>query len=448
MKTFYKIVFLLVLGSTLNAQQELSVPLMSHLASFSRANPAHFSDTKWSLRLPSVGFGLMHTGPSFNDLYTRQGEGTYQLNGNQALNEFGAHNVFMGAFNAELFGLDYVWGDHSVSVNYGTYVRSAIDYTADGARLLLKGNGDAIGETLSIGPALNVVAYDQIGLGYAHRTNKWSFGGRVNLLFGRNTLRTEEHDIRFTTNSDYYALDLKADYVVNSSNFLDIDMNTNDVTFEKMSYVPGLGKSGFGVGIDMAIGYEFDDEMSGYLSITDLGSINWKENLGTYSSHSQQSFDGVQIKSLAKLDTASLAGMLDSIQQFVGLEKSVGEFKTKLSPNIILGGTWKFTDKVTFDGVLGVQKVFDNILPTVGAGVQFKLNDWAKMGSSVSYQNKRINHLGLNTTLDFYPLQMFMATDNILTFILPKSANTMHFRIGMNVKFGKVKRSSTVWGLG
>ncbi len=448
MKIFYKIVFLLILGSSLQAQQELSVPLMSHLSNSSKANPAHFPTTKWTVHLPSVGFGMLHTGPSFSDLYTRNGQGSYSLNGNQALNEFDAHNIFMGSFSGDLFGVDYVWGDHSVSVNYGMYVESAIDYTNDGARLLLKGNGDAIGETLSIGPALSINAYDKLGLGYAHRSNSWSFGGRMNFLFGRKTLNTEKNDISFTTNSDYYALDLKTDYVVNSSDFVNIDMNTNKVSFEDMTYKPGLGKNGFGLGIDLAVGYEFNDEMNGYISVTDLGSITWKENLGTYSSRGQRSYDGVYIKSIANLDTASLSGMLDSIQKFVDLEKSVSEFKTNLSPNVLVGGTWKFTKKVTFDGVLGVKKVFDNLLPTVGAGVQFQMTNWSRIGGSVSYQNKQLNHIGLNTTFNFAPIEMFIATDNILTFIMPKSANTMHFRIGMNVKFGKLPKRETVWGLG
>ena len=448
MMKIYQIIFFLILGSSLQAQQELSVPLMSHLANFSKANPAHFAEAKWIVRLPSAGFSLLHTGPSFSDLYTREGEGAYHLNGSQAIDEFGTHNVFIGAFSGDFIGIDYNWGNHAVSVNYGGYVESAIDYTADAARLLLKGNGQAIGETLSIGPALSITAYDKIGLGYAYRKDKWSYGGRVNLLFGRQVLNTEKHDISLTTGSDYYAIDLKADYVVNSSDFVNIDTNSNDVSFQGMNFKPGLGKNGFGVGVDLGIGYEFDDEFSAYLSLTGLGSINWKKNLATYSSNSHNVYNGVQIESLAKLDTASLSGMLDSIQKFVGLEKSVTEFKTKLSPNVIIGGTWNFSEKITFDGVVGVKKVFDNILPTVGAGVQVDLANWVKVGSSVSYQNKRINHLGLNTTFDLFPLQVFFATDNILTVILPKSANTMHFRMGLNLKFGKVVKQREIYGLG
>ena len=449
MKNFYKILFLLVLGSSLHAQQELSEPLMSHLANFSKVNPAHFSDAEWTVRLPSVGFGILHTGPHFDDLYSREeGKGAYHLNGNQALGEFDANNIFNGYFSGDLLGVDYTWGEHQVSVNYGMYMDGAINYTADGARLLLKGNGDAIGETLSIGPAISINAYDKIGLGYAYRFDNWSFGGRMNFLFGRNALSTEKSDITFTTGSDYYAIDLQADYVVNTSSFVDIDMNTNDVSFEEMGYKPGLGKNGFGIGIDLAAGYRFDDVTTGFVSITNLGSINWKKNLATYSSQGHKHYDGVQIESLAKLDTASLAGMLDSIQKFIGLEKSTGEFKTKLSPNVMIGGSWDFTEKVTFDGVLGVKKVFDKLLPSVGAGVQFDAAKWVKLGGSVSYQNKRINHLGLNATMNFEPVQLFIATDNIFTFILPKSANLMHLRMGLNLKFGKVKKRFTVYGLG
>lgn len=448
MKTIYQIFLILFLGSQLHAQQEIQVPLMSHLASSSKANPARMPKYKWNMQMPSLGFGFLHTGPSFKDLYTRDASGMYQLNGQQAIDEFDKSNIFTGSFSGDIFGLDYTWDNNSVNVRYGSYVDAAIKYTADGARLLLKGNGNAVGETLTVGPAFNFNVYDKLGIGYVREIEKLTLGGRVNFLFGRKALSTEEQTAKLTTGSDYYKLNLETSYVVHSSDFVDVDTNTNKVNFADMTFKPGFGGNGSGVGFDFGVGYQFDDAISGYLSITDLGSITWKNNTSTYSSHKRASYGGVKIESLAKLDTASLSGMLDSIQKFVDFDKSVGEFKTRLTPNIMMGGTWKFTDNITFDGVLGAKKVLGRFLPMAGVGVQFELNEWAKVGTSFSYQNKRVNHVGLNTTLEFLPFQMFMGTDNILTFLMPKSANTMHFRFGVNVMFGKYTKRKTIYGLG
>lgn len=448
MKTFYKIFFILIFGSQLHAQQELMVPLMSHLSSVSKVNPAYMPKTAWTLRIPSLAIGLLHTGPNFNDLYTREASGKFHLNGDQALSEFSKTNVFEGAFSGDILGADFAWEDNLVGFQYGTYVDAAINYTADGARLLLKGNGETIGETLTVGPALKFNVYDKIGLRYARQVNKFSVGGRINFLFGRKALVTEQSDVTLLTESDYYALDLTTNYVVHSSDFVDIDTSTNDVSFSSMGYTPGLGRNGSGVGFDLGLGYEFSDEINGFLSVTDIGSIRWKKNVSTYSSTKHSRYDGIKIKSLVNLDTASLAGMLDSIQKFIGLEKSSGEFKTKLTPSFMAGGTWKFTDKLTIDGVLMFKRVLNKNMPAAGIGIQYQSNEWFMIGSSVSYQNKRINHIGLNTTFEFYPLQMFMGTDNILTFLAPKSANTTHFRLGVNVMFGKYKKRKTIYGLG
>ncbi len=448
MKKYYKIVLLLILGTSLQAQQELSVPLMSHLSTFSKVNPSYFPDNEWVINLPSVGISLMHTGPSFTDLYEKQAAGNYKIKGNQALEAFNAHNLFGGEFNADLLGITYTKVDNSFSINYGMYASGAIDYTNDGAKLLLKGNGAFVGETLSVGPGISINVFDKIGLGYVRKIGEWSVGARVNFLFGRKNLSTAKHFARLTTNSDYYALDLETDYVVRSSDFLNIDSETNKVSFTDMDYKPGLGKNGKGYGLDMGFNYQVDKQLSVFASVTNIGSILWKENTAIYASHSHSAYEGVQIQSLAKLDTASLSGMLDSIQQFIGLEESAGTYKTKLSPVFMGGGSWQFTDKTTFNGVIVLNSALGNFLPSLGVGVQQEVAPWAKVGGSFSYQNKRFNHIGLNTTIKLGPVQMFMASDNIMSIIAPKSSGTMHFRAGMSVMFGKITRQKVIYGLG
>ncbi len=448
MKKYYKIVLLLILGTSLQAQQELSERLMSHLNNFSKVNPSYFPQDGLMISLPSVGLSLMHTGPSFQDLYEKQSTGKYQIRGDQALEAFDSHNLFGGAFSADLLGVAFTKGENSFSLNYGMYANGSIDYTADAAKLLLKGNGEFVGQTLSIGPEISVNVYDKIGLGYARKFGDWSVGARMNFLFGRKSLSTQEHYVNLTTSSDYYALDLQTDYVLRSSDFLNIDSETNKVSLGEMTYKPGLGKNGKGYGLDFGFTYQVDKQLSIFSSVTNIGSILWKENTSIYSSQTHMVYEGVQIQSLANLDTASLSGMLDSIQQFVGLEESEGTFKTVLSPAFMGGGSLKISDKTTFNGVIVFNEIMGNFLPAVGLGVQRQLAPWAKVGGSLSYQNKRINHIGLNTTVKFGPVQMFMATDNILTFIAPRSSGTMHFRAGMSVMFGKVARQKTIYGLG
>lgn len=448
MKINYKIFFLLLLGTPLWAQQELSLPLMSHLANYSTINPSYIPDNTWTIRLPSIGFSLMHTGPSFNELYTKEASGVYQLDGNQATDQFDSNNLFSGTFSGDLLGLDYTWGLHTVSFSYGMYADAAVNYSDDGILLLLKGNGSTIGQTLSVGPALSINMYDKIGVGYAQKINQFSFGGRVNLLFGRKTLSTEEHSIQLTTTSDYYTLNLQTNYLVNSSDFVEINENTNDISFYDTNMKPGLGQNGFGIGIDLGAGYEVSEDIRGFVSVTNFGKINWKENVGNYSSHNNSNYDGVEIESLANLDTASLSGMLDSIQKFVAFEKSTNEFQTTLPTNYTLGGSWDISKKIRLDGAIMMKDVLDKYLVAAGVGVQYKVLNWAKLGGSISYQNKKVNHLGLNATIDAQPVQLFIATDNILTFLNPKSANTMHFRLGMNLLFGKVNKQKTLYGLG
>lgn len=447
MKKTINLIVLLVVGFQLQAQQEMSLPLMNHLVNSAKSNPAYQPTNKWTVSLPSIGFSMLHTGPSFSDVYKKMGSGKYAINGTQGLEKFDAKNTISGGFDADLIGVNLAWDENVISFSYGAHVNAAMTYTGDGAKLLLKGNGAYIGQNLSVGPSLSITAYDKLGFGYARKVDKWSFGGRVNLLFGRKALMTSSNLVELKTSSDYYALDLKTDYTIHSADFMDIDMNTNEVSFGDMSYRP-FGNKGFGVGLDLGASYQVNYDINVFGSVTNLGAISWKKDVTTYSSNKHLAFDGVRLQSLAELDTASLAGMLDSIQKFVEFEKSTETFKTNLGPKFILGGTWKVSDKITASGVIDVTKVMRNFLPAVGVGMQYKVAPWIQAGGNFSYQNKRINHLGLNATFNIGPVQLFMATDNIFTFILPNKASALQFRTGLNLKFGRVRQRTTIRGLG
>ncbi len=445
-KILYTICCAGLLSVPASAQQSLSTQLLM-LPGLSNANPAFLPETEWSVSAPSPEFGMMHSGPSFDKLFEKQASGKYKILGGMEMNQFDTRNVFAAEFTLDLLSAGFRWNNHYVSLQYSMNARAGLNYTRDGIKLLLHGNGPYVGQQLSIGPAIDIQEYDKLGLGYAYNMEQWTIGGRVNLLFGERALVTESDYVGLMTEGDYYALNLTTDYVVHASRFADVDTTTNNVSFADMSYKPGFGNAGFGLGVDLGAVYRMNDEVTLFGAVSDIGRIKWKEGQ-SFESHGTRRYDGVRIESLATLDTASLAGMLDSIQKFVGLEKSFGAFTSHLSPRIYVGGTWRSNERTTFSGLVDVTPVAGMWMPALALGANYQMADWASVGGMLSFQNKQINHLGLNATVKAGPVRFFMVSDNVLGFLLPRSATSLHFRTGLIFQFGRIMQTSTIYTLG
>jgi hypothetical protein len=64
------------------------------------------------------------------------------------------------------------------------------------------------------------------------------------------------------------------------------------------------------------------------------------------------------------------------------------------------------------------------------------------IGAVYVVRNKRFDNFGVNTSLKIGPLQVFAATDNLLTLLQGSNSNTINIRAGLNLVFGKMEKSS------
>jgi len=437
MSKYFFLFLLLTLSLSAQAQQEVSLPTMHDIPNSIHFNPAYASGYKWTISLPSISNSMSSNGPSFNQLFVDNGNGNYSLHLDQAVAQLKENNLFSNISKIELLGLSYQRKNSFFHFNAGVRTKIALDFPKHLAELAAFGNGPYVGKTLNIGPALDIQAYSEIGVGYAHQFGKLRIGVTAKFLNGLASATTTKNNISLYTDPEYYQLTATTDYEVQSSSILSLD-SLGDLNTIEIDSDYTLNNTG--TAFDFGIVYQATKNLSFSASAIDLGSILWKEHAHTLKSNGTFTYEGLAANDgLSSIDSSSLTGFVDSIQKVFNFSQNQEEFKTPLSRKFTLGAEYKF-GKTTLSALLDATTIVNEIRPAFALGARTQVAEWIALGGVVSYKNQEIDHLGLNATFKLGPVQLYLLSDNALSYIFPKSANDLHFRTGLNLVFGNTNK--------
>lgn len=434
------IVFLLLLGSTnlLFAQQEVSLPLMQDIPNSNQFNPAFTTGYKFSLALPSISNGLSSDGPTINDMFTDDGNGHYSLHLNKVIDNLREHNQLSNITKVEALGLTFEGEKIAINFSLGTRLILGLDFPKDLGKLAAYGNGPYVGETLSVGPSLDVQAYSEMRLGFSKQFGKLRAGVAGKLLYGVASAKTQKSKMELYTDPEYYQLTATSDYQIQSSSFISLDSD-GQLDLETITVQPNLVLGNKGMAFDFGLVYDVSDKLSISASAVDLGSINWTDNAKLLTSNGTYEYDGVSVSGLGEIDTTSIEGVLDSVTTIFEFKSTEKDFSTPLMKKYMLGASYQFSPKTTLSGMVNVSSLNDKMHPAFALSARTYVAKWVAFGGVLSYSNQEIDHLGLNMTLKLGPVQFYLMSDNALSYLMPKSANDLHIRTGLNLVFGKSK---------
>lgn len=439
MTKFFVLFLLLSFSYAMQAQQEVSLPTMHDIPNSIHFNPAFTTGYKWTVSLPSISNSMASNGPSFEQLFIDNGNGTYSLHLDQAVAQLKDHNLFSNITKVEVLGLSHQWKKSFIHFNVGVRTKIALDFPKNLAELAAFGNGQYVGQTLNIGPALDVLGYSEIGVGYAHQIGKVRIGATVKFLNGIASASTSKNNISLYTDPEYYQLTATTDYEVQSSSILSLD-SLGDLDLNTVEIDPNFASKNRGTAFDLGIVFQATDNLSFSASAIDLGSIFWKQNAQTLTSNGSFTYEGLSANGgLSSIDSTSLTGFVDSIQKVFNFAQTTGEFETPLSKKFTLGAEYKF-GKTKLSALLDATTIVNKTRPAFALGARSYVTNWLALGGVVSYKNEEIDHLGLNATFKLGPVQLYLLSDNALSYIFPKSANDLHFRTGLNLVFGKTNK--------
>ena len=322
-----------------------------------------------------------------------------------------------------VFSLGIRFKDLLISFDASAHVDAQFVFRKGLLELMSKGNAPFIGKAVEVGPSINLLAYSKIGVGAAYQLGKLSLGVKLNALRGFASIDTEKSIATITTSDDIYQMTAKTDYIVHANAQLDNDFNIEDFS---------AGNNN-GFGLDLGASYDVTDKLSLALSITDIGSIKFKDNTSTYVSNGSFTFEGVQVDSLFSGGAFSLKVNQDSIIHLFKVKTTTGSAYTqKLPTKVYLSGFYDISDKFQVGALYHLYNYGHSNTHAIQLSGRF---NWkrASLGATYGIRDGSFDNLGLNLALKLGPIQFYALTDNVLTIFNPIGSHGINLGLGANI---------------
>ncbi|RLD44428.1 MAG: hypothetical protein DRI86_07560 [Bacteroidetes bacterium] len=435
------ILSLITLWSTkLMAQYDLGFYSMRAVPQTNLLNPAFIPDYKFHFGAPTIsstytGFGT--SGPKYDEILMITPGDSLGLNTNGILNNLESNNnVINRNTNQWLYG-GMKWNDFYFSASASDITDVNVLYSDKIIQLALKGNSQFIGETIDLDPLdIKALHYREYALGVAWDVNeKLNIGIKTKALFGKSAIYTENVDLELSTSEKYYNLGIKSNFVINTS----LPDFMGDSAINWVEYMQS--DANFGLGFDIGATYKLNRLWNLSASILDIGYINYDRYLKTYTSNTEFTYKGIDATQFIGLDDEQIEDKMteitDSLINLFDITESSEVFRVPLTAKIYLGVDYQFSDKETL-GVLFRFEVFKNtVQPSFTASYYRDLGDNFKVSASYTIINHNYLNFGLGIIANFNPLQVYIATDNIIGVISPHTVNYGNIRFGINFIFQK-----------
>ncbi len=424
---------------TLQAQQ-LGLHFMDNVWQTNHTNPAKAPDQKVIFSFPNVYSGFSHSALSFNDLTSVNDQGKTVLNSKQLLANLEDQNYLGIQASAESFNLAITVLNMQFSLHHAVKFNGILNYPKSLVQFALEGNAPFIGQEINIAPSLNLLAYNEFGLGFNMRLAKLHVGGRIKMLNGMGTISTENADISIRTDEEIYQLGLTSDYQINAAGVVALDIANNDfnpdVDFDQYS-VGDFLKINRGWGLDIGAQYQLNDKLTLAASIVDLGYINWKENTVNLKSQGNFEFGGLKIDDFINDDQIEVNISEDTILNTFNFVESREAFTTFLPSKVYLSGTYQVLPIFRAGGLIYLENQKGKTFKALSLNGTLVLKRIFHLGATYSIYNRSYSNVGLNFQLKLGPIQLFGVSDNVLAAMRPANSRGTNFRFGLNLVFGK-----------
>lgn len=422
--------------------QDMTTPLLDGSWQSTFSNPAllHRLPGKLTIGLPGAYNDLVVENLTYNDLLVEE-DGRTLLDANLGIDLLEAENQLRNDFDFESVGLAIRGERWAFGFHHRLRYNGTLDYPKALAQVIWQGNAQFIGQTVDIAPQINISGYHELNLSAAYKlTDKLTIGGRVKYLSGIADISTvEDGRLLLTTDDEVYDLTLDSDYTVNSAgglNYEGIDGIETNLEFANITFEELLGQNtglGFDVGVQLDLG-----KIRLQASALDLGAeITWENQVTNYRLNGVEDFRGLDVLQSLLDDTTSFAGLLDTLEaQFEPTETSNG-YTTSFGSRYLIGGELDVTENLTLGALLFYQDRPLISEPAIAFSGRFRFTDALLIGGNYSYRAGSAANIGANITAVLGPVNLLVATDNIVTAFRPKDVQRANLRIGLSLSFAK-----------
>lgn len=433
-----KVAFILILLSGLSkiCQGQISSGLLkAEIYQNNAVNPAYFPSSRWVISIPVLsGTSINYNNRlSYSDAITQLDNGVNQVNFDNILNNL-KNNNFIGLHaRINVLFVGFRKNQAAISLFVNERIEADVFFPKDLVDFAVNGNINFIGQELNLNKLTgNASHYREMGIGYTYfdKKDRFSVGYRLKLLSGfYNASTPNNFTAALTTNADNFSLDINVENAV----------FRNSQVYENGSLVFS-GNTGFAV--DLGATLKVNEQLSLGISITDLGFINWKEELtGRQLEDTNFIYGGVDIRNSDDL----IEALEDSISDRFNIIESYDEPYTTLLPAIgNLTGSWYLNENSELIATVIPRFIRGNVQMQYGAGISQRIGRNLKVNFSANKLPQQNVNLGAALALYIGPIQIYGGTDRILNYDLT-TLRQFNYTFGINLALGrgKIKKAKT-----
>ncbi len=425
-------------SSFLAAQQELGLHFMRDNWYARNTNPAFATSDQLVIGLPGLYNNSLIANLTYNDLVVEE-NGRRILDIDRGIDKLeDLNNIVRSNLVAETIQLGFKVNKLTFSFGHSVHFNAYLNYPKTLPQLIWQGNAQFIGQEIDFSTDAHFFGYNEFHLGVsAPITPNFHLGGRVKYLSGFEDISVERKRLSLYTDDDVYELLLNADLIVNSTGeinykgFRDLQVDYNFGQFEGADIFTQNGGYAFDVGAHLKLG-----QLDISASLLDVGQINWESSVRNYTLSGDYEFKGLDLAQDILDNAEALGSVIDTLLESYEVIETARSYTTKLGAKTYLSAGYQLNDAIRLGALFYGEKYRDEYFSSFALGGTARLTSFLTAGAHYAVRNETYNNLGVNFQLHLGPVQLFAATDNIITAFRIKDSNSANVRVGLYLAFG------------
>ncbi|MBI1837317.1 MAG: OmpA family protein [Flavobacteriia bacterium] len=447
------------------SQQNLTLYGLKETSQAYYLNPGFRQKNRVYVSLP-LGFQNIYINQSattLNKVFQSNANDSLTIDPDRFMKSLGKMNFISVDLYNELLGFGFkVKKNNYVSFNVTNRFRSNISLPKDLFGFAAYGNGSEqyLGKRIALdGLAVDVSSYIEYALGYNRNINsKLTVGGRVKLISGIANIHTTKSKLGITTDATTFDWTIDGQIGINSSNSLAFSDTNKVMDPAFMKKLPYSFKN-LGIGLDLGASYILTDKIQLSASLLDFGFINWKTNTSNYaSSNVNYNFQGIDFNGLIKKDSTQKTGqdLIDTTKTFLVKNGTTESYRTSLHTKFYIGGSYTLNKFFNASATLYNEFTRKRYRAGLALAMNMNIKNWFSATVNYNMYGRAYNNVGFGFNIKGGPIQFYVMSDNILTFLcttpspsknnqggssfpIPYNSKNLHVSFGMNVVIGPLK---------
>lgn len=442
-------VFLVVFFAVekLAAQVEGTMPFMTSLPQVTYYNPAFKPSYKFSIGLPgSSNFGqYTNNGFTYNDFVSKQ-NGILVGDLNKLYGAMKDENYINVNIQEDMFRVSLKVNPRLyVTVNATVKGYNRIMLPKDVVGLFANGTDPYVNSKATLSPKVEALEYLELGYGAAYTLNrKLTIGAKLKMLKGIMNVTTQASNFNLSL-SDTYAITVNGDANILTSGIHNLTQSGYTPSDHWKDYL-----SNNGLAFDLGGTYQVNDKLQVGLSLIDLGSISWNNDVYGYKldpAKAKYTFEGININDLLNGNSSYTSSLADSLKKkFEFTEGRISGYSTTLPAKMYLTGSYELKRSIHINAVFFAEQFRGHFMPGFSTSISKEFG--RRLSTSISYtiSNNSFNNLGAGISVNLPPIQIYLVSDNLFPLAfsaLQKDLNSyanstryFNMRTGINFVFG------------